>query len=277
MLRRRASHRIWFCWSILSLATFAAIYVSDLRIARLWANSLMLAAGANAIAIPLGSLAAAILVKTNAPGRRLAALLFAGMLLIPLFLIAGAWDAGFGDQGWYTLRTNPHLTTPALISGWRAAVWIHGLAAVPWVALIVGAALLSVERELEEDALLVMSPLRVLCHVTLPRIWPAIGVAALWVAIVAIAEISITDFYRVRIVRRRSVYAGRARRRHLRRPFHRSGEHHRLVAGPRALRVYWPRPACYLRVMRYAISATSRCANLGIGNYAPHAGRSRPC
>jgi iron(III) transport system permease protein len=198
-MRRRPSLTLtWYIWFGLLVATFAAICLGDPRVARLWVNSAILAAGTGIIAIPLGTLAALLIVKTSAPGRRWTAIMIAGMLLVPLFLIAGAWDAGFGVQGWYTLRTNPHLATQPLLSGWRAAIWIHGLAAVPWVALIVGVGLLSVERELEEDALLVMSPPQVLWHVTLPRIRPAIAVAALWVAIIATIEISVTDFFQVR-------------------------------------------------------------------------------
>ncbi len=51
-----------------------------------------------------------------------------------------------------TLATNPHLVHQPWLAGWRAAVWVHTLAAVPWVVLMVGAGLLAVEAELEEDA-----------------------------------------------------------------------------------------------------------------------------
>jgi iron(III) transport system permease protein len=164
----------------------------------LWINTLFLAAGACALAVPVGTLAALLIVKTNAPLRGAAAMLLGGMLLMPLFLIAGAWDAGFGIQGWHTLIKNPHLAHEPWLAGWRAAVWIHGLAAVPWVALIVAAGLRAVEAELEEAATLSASPARVLWHISLPRAAPAIAVAALWVAIVVSVEISVTDFFQVR-------------------------------------------------------------------------------
>jgi iron(III) transport system permease protein len=181
MPRRLAQQNSWLIGTIAAVAVFAAIWLLDQRVARLWVNSALLAIGACSIAIPLGAAAALAIVKTNAAGRKFAALVGASVLLIPLFLIAGAWDAGFGIQGWHTLTTNPHLTHQPLLAGWRAAIWIHGVAAVPWVALIVGVGLLSVERELEEEASLVMSPIRVLWHVTIPRIRPALALAALWV------------------------------------------------------------------------------------------------
>jgi iron(III) transport system permease protein len=132
------------------------------------------------------------------PGRRAAALLFVGMLFLPLYIVTGAWDAGFGIQGWHTLSTNPHLAREPWLAGWRAAIWVHGIAAVPWVVLIVGAGLRAVEAEIEEDAATCASPARVLWHVSLRRTGPALVVAALWIAIVAAAEISVTDFFQVR-------------------------------------------------------------------------------
>jgi iron(III) transport system permease protein len=148
--------------------------------------------------LPLGILLAVALAKTNVPGRRSAELLSIALLFVPLYMLSGAWDAGFGIQGWLTLATNPHLAQRPWLSGWRAAVWIHTMAAVPWVALIVATGLRSVEAELEEDALLRMPAHHVVRRVTLRRASGAIVVAAIWVAIVASAEISVTDVYQYR-------------------------------------------------------------------------------
>jgi iron(III) transport system permease protein len=125
-------------------------------------------------------------------------LLFIGMLFAPLYLIAGAWDAGFGIQGWHTLTTNPHLAHDPWLRGWRAAIWVHGLAAIPWVVLIVGAGLRAVEAEIEEDAATCATAAKVLLHVSLRRAAAAFVVAGLWIAVVAAAEISVTDFFQVR-------------------------------------------------------------------------------
>jgi iron(III) transport system permease protein len=101
-------------------------------------------------------------------------------------------------QGWHTLATNPHLLHQPWLAGWRAAIWIHGLAAVPWVVLIVGAALRAVEAEAEEDAATCASPASVLWHVSIPRAFPAVAVAGLWIATIVLTEISVTDFFQVR-------------------------------------------------------------------------------
>jgi iron(III) transport system permease protein len=164
----------------------------------LWLNTVKLAVGACFISVPVGTLLAVLLFKTDVPGRRSVMLMVVGMLLVPLYLHAGAWDAGFGLQGWHTLATNPHVAHEPWLASWRAAIWIHAMAAVPWVALIVGAGLRAVEAEIEEDAATCASPARVLWHVSLPRASGAMAVAALWVAAVVTAEISITDFFQVR-------------------------------------------------------------------------------
>lgn len=154
--------------------------------------------GACLFAVPIGTLLAVAIFKTDVPGRRVAVLLLIAMLFVPLFLITGAWDAGFGIQGWHTLTTNPHLVHQPWLTGWRAAVWIHSLAAVPWVVLIVGASLRAVEAEIEEDAETLAASPKVLWFVSIRRAAPAIILSGVWIAIVTTTEISVTDFFQVR-------------------------------------------------------------------------------
>jgi iron(III) transport system permease protein len=97
-------------------------------------------------------------------------------------------------SGWFTeLTAAPYQA--GLISGWRGAVWVHGMAAIPWVVLIVGTALRFVEPELEEAALLDCSARQVLLRVTLRRVLPAIGVAAVWIAVGVGTEMTVTDIF----------------------------------------------------------------------------------
>src|SRR5687768_18254256 len=97
----------------LALAAVAAValvtlWLADPRVGRLWLNTAWLAGAASLIALPLGTLLAVLLFKTDVPGRGPAAWLLVGMLFVPLYLFTGAWDAGFGIQGWHTLVANPH-------------------------------------------------------------------------------------------------------------------------------------------------------------------------
>ncbi|HEY4232468.1 MAG TPA: ABC transporter permease subunit [Lacipirellulaceae bacterium] len=198
MPKRRLPPKSWL-FAVLFLGVAAATFSQlDLRVGRLLLSTAWLVAGVELLALPLGVLLAVALTKTDVPGRRAAKLLITAMLFLPLYMFTGAWDAGFGIQGWHTLATNPHLAREPWLSGWRAAVWIHALSAVPWVVLIVAAGLRTVEAELEEDAVLRMPAYQVLRRVTLRRAGGAIVIAAVWVAMVTSAEISVTDVYQVR-------------------------------------------------------------------------------
>lgn len=170
--------------------------------ARTWSlalNTLLLCGATCAISLPLGSALAWLLTRTDLPGRRIGMLLLGLMLFVPLYLQAAAWHAGFGVQGWFTsaVALPAWLQQWTLLEGWRAAIWIHSMAAVPWVALIVGLGLGMVEPELEEQALLDGSPGQVFFRVTLRTALPAVGVAAVWVAVVTAGEITVTDLFQV--------------------------------------------------------------------------------
>ena len=157
-------------------------------------NTLWLVGATLLASIPIGTALAVALARTDAWLRRSVAVAIGIMLVVPLYLDAAAWDAGFGDAGWFTALVAPPYS-PGLLSGWRGAVWVHSLAAIPWVVLIVGMALRFVEPELEEAALLDCSAWRVLRRVTLRRALPAIGIAAVWVAVGVGTEMTVTDIF----------------------------------------------------------------------------------
>ena len=74
-----------------------------------------------------------------------------------------------------------------------AAIWIHALGAVPWVAFIVGIGLTWIEPELEDEATLIVGPWRVLFLVTLPRARASILAAGLFVILQTAAEVGVTE------------------------------------------------------------------------------------
>ena len=184
-----------FALPLFAIALAAVLALSaEARVRGLLVNTLLLAAGTCAIGLPVGTALALVVVKTDLVGRRILAVLLGVLLFVPLYLQAGAWDAGFGLQGGVTLAYK----VPPLVEGWRAVIWIHAMAAVPWVALIVGVGLRSVEPELEEEALLNAAPGQVFLRVTLRRTGAAAVVAALWVAVVCAAEMTVTDLFQIR-------------------------------------------------------------------------------
>lgn len=181
----------------LLLATGAVFLVGlDPRQWVLMRNTLRVTLGVCAVSLPVGTLLAFLLVRTDLRWRAVAAAPLGAMLFVPLYLQATAWDAGFGQLGWYSVSRDA-VSSPSL-SGWPAAVWIHAAAAIPWVVLIVGAGWRLIEPELEEQALLDGSPLQVLWHASRPRLSGPLVAAAVWVALSTTAEMTVTDLYRVR-------------------------------------------------------------------------------
>lgn len=162
----------------------------------LW-NTCWLSGASATIAVPLGVIVALLLTKTDLPGRRPLLAAFAVLLFMPLYLHAAGWQAALGVAGWFTPQASSPLTRP-WIDGWRGTIWIHAMAAVPWVVCMVAGALRWLPNEAEQAASLVVRPLRVLGSITLPCIAPAIGVAALWIAVSVAAEMTVTDFFQVR-------------------------------------------------------------------------------
>jgi iron(III) transport system permease protein len=159
-------------------------------------NTVVLSLGTSLIALPLGTGLAILTARTDLPGSRVIWLSLLVLLFVPLYLTAAAWDAGFGQLGWHTLMRSG--SREPWLAGWRASIWIHAMAATPWVMLLVAAAARHIQSSLEEEALLDGTSLQVLWHVTLRRLRPALAVAGLWVLLATAAEMTVTDLYRVR-------------------------------------------------------------------------------
>lgn len=193
--RLRLSRTTFACLALAALATVSLLLADD-RTRSLAFNTLKLIAGTLAISLPLGAILGILIARTDLPLRRLAAVVLGLLLIVPLYLQAAAWQSGFGPYGWYALAfgggSDPWLWK------WRGAIFVHAMAAMPWVALLVGLAARQVEPQLEEVALLDAPAWRVFCHVTLRRIWPVVGLASIWVALLVATDMTVTDLYQVR-------------------------------------------------------------------------------
>ena len=168
------------------------------RLRGLFANTALLATGTLAISLPVGAMLGIVLAKIDVPGRRLLAWLLVGLLFVPLYVQAAAWQAVLGSGGWLDqLRQGEGYSNPWLV-GWQGAIWIHAMAALPWVALLTAASLATVERRLEEESLLDASPPRVLLRVSLRRGGGGLIAAAACVAMTCATEITVTDLFQIR-------------------------------------------------------------------------------
>lgn len=156
-------------------------------------NSAQLAVGATAIALPLGTLLAILITRLDLSGRRLAAAALGVLLFLPLYVQLSGWEAAAGRIGWWTL-TFGSIDRP-LLAAMRGAIIVHGLAAVPWVALIVGLGLTQVNPAEEEVALLVLPPAGVLARITLPQSLSFVLAAAIWTVVSTTSEMTVTNIF----------------------------------------------------------------------------------
>ncbi len=176
---------------------FVSLVFASERLRGLLLNSFWLSAGAVAIAVPLGTFLAVVITKTSLLGRRFLQGLLLAWLFVPLFVQAAAWQVALGPGGWL-IPLGTFSSQGVFASAWLPTVWVHGVAGIPWVALLVAAALCAIPREAEEDALLDAPSWMVLLKVSLPRAKAGILTGALWVAVVCLGEITVTDLYQVR-------------------------------------------------------------------------------
>jgi iron(III) transport system permease protein len=180
------------------LAAVVLLLVASARLRGLLLNTAMLAAGTIAIALPLGATLGVIIAKVDVPGRRTLAWLLAGLLFVPLYVQAAAWNAVLGVGGWVSQALAGDGYAHPWLAGWRGAIWIHAMGAVPWAALMTAASMCTVERRLEEESLLDASPVRVLSRVTLRRGAGGVLAAAVWIAVICATEIAVTDLFQIR-------------------------------------------------------------------------------
>ena len=161
------------------------------RVAQLLKNTLLLIAGTLALALPVGVGLALVLFRTEFPGRRVLRACVFALLFVPLPMIASAWQALAGSDGWLPWMWWGPNAQRRWTSGLGPAIWVHFVAGLPWVIFFVGMGLTWVERELEEEGLLLGSPWWVIRRITLPRCRGAIVFAAVWLALQVGGEITV--------------------------------------------------------------------------------------
>lgn len=144
-------------------------------------NSLTLSVCMVAIAVPLGSLLAFLVVRTDLPAKRWVEL----VVFLPLFMspmvLAFGYIVSVGPSGFITIWWGKLFgVAPAWnIYSFTSLILFTGLTHIPHVYIYVAAALRTVPSDLEEAARITgAGPLEVAWRVTLPLVWPSIIVSA---------------------------------------------------------------------------------------------------
>ena len=176
--------------------TVLVLYPDD-RSRLLLQRTAWLAGWTAVLATPCGCLFAWIVTRTNVPARRaLLATMYLGMT-IPLYLHATVWEAGFGQLGWYSLLRfgfGGHVP----LTGWLGALWVHTIAAIPWVALLGAGFLRLSDDDLETAARIDASTWQMLRFLSIRQLAPAATITALWVFVWVAGEMTVTDIFGMR-------------------------------------------------------------------------------
>jgi iron(III) transport system permease protein len=160
-------------------------------------RSLLIASGAAALALCLGAPYALLCQRTDLPGRRFWQLAGVLPLLIPPFVHALTWSR-------VTAEHAPLGAWLEQVMGWAPAMhspggaaWVLALAYLPFVILLASAGLRSIDRGLEEAALMRAGRLAVWARVTLPLVMPHLVAGTLFVLVFALVEFAVPDVLRV--------------------------------------------------------------------------------
>lgn len=183
------------CLGSLALAGAFLWMTADAPVRRLLINTFVLCGSAATISLPVGILLALLLTRTNVAGKGLAWTLLLTLLFLPLHSTAAGWVAVFGKLG----SQAPAFFQAAqpLVSGMPAVIWIHAMAAIPWVTFIVSLGLAAIPQEVEEAALLDLSPMRFFLGVGLRYYFPFVLAAGIWVIITTSGEMTVTNLFMV--------------------------------------------------------------------------------
>ncbi len=159
----------------LSLSAFRFVFADPDFHRATWVT-VIVAAGMTAIAVPLGSALALLVVRTDLPGRGLVEpWLLVPMLVSPVVLAFG-YVVAAGPVGFLSIPVKEALgAIPWNVYSLPSLVVISGLGHAPHVYLYAASALRAVPSDLEEAARVSgAGPLRVALTVSLPLIWPAV-------------------------------------------------------------------------------------------------------
>jgi len=155
----------------------------DFRQLRLMAASLGIAGATSVASLLIGVPLAFLIHRTDMPGRRFFSKAFLVPLLIPCYIQALVW----------TRLPLPFLYTPA------GAVFVFTLSFFPFVTLIAGSGLRSVDPHLEEAAILARGRRQAITRVTLPLIMPHIMAGAIIVFVFAVINFEVPDVLRISV------------------------------------------------------------------------------
>jgi iron(III) transport system permease protein len=184
--------------SLAGVNAAAAALLLDARQRTLLYNTTLLGIGAAALSTAIGAPLGVTLARV--PIRRKAAIrvVLAAPLLLPPYVVALAWIY-LGNSGGFLTA----IVDRDVVASWTyslpAAIVVLSLVFYPLSMLASEVGLRRIDGRLEEAALVVASPRRVLRRITLPLAAPSIAAAALVIFVLAVSDFGVPGLLRVRV------------------------------------------------------------------------------
>ena len=151
-------------------------------------RSLGIAVGVTMVAFTLGLPTAIALSMRKLPYRNLFSMLVLIPLLVPPYVMAGAWIHLFNPTGILNKVVTSLFGSPISIYSVSGCMWCLGVSFFPIVALVVSAGLSKIDHNLQDVAKLSTNTIGVFWHSTLPQILPHILASASLVMIFALGR-----------------------------------------------------------------------------------------
>ncbi|MGE4054752.1 MAG: ABC transporter permease [Vicinamibacterales bacterium] len=176
---------------------YAALLL-DARQRALLANTAALGTGTALLATLVGAPIGLALARVAIPAKPIWRIALAAPVLLPPYVMGLAWVYLTGSAGLMASIAGRDLGAEWTYS-LPGAVLVLSLVFYPLSMLATEVAARRVEPRLEEAALVVASPGRVLRGITLPLVAPSIGAAALVIFVLAVSEFGVPGLLRVRV------------------------------------------------------------------------------
>jgi iron(III) transport system permease protein len=170
----------------------------DARQQGLVRNTALLGVGAALLATAIGAPLGLALARIEFAGKALLRVALAAPVLLPPYVVALAWTYLGSSRG-----VTASLLGRDFVSEWTyslpTAIVVLGLVFYPLSMLATEVALRRIDGRLEEAALLIAPPRRVLRRITLPLAAPSVLAAALVIFVLSVSEFGVPGLLRVRV------------------------------------------------------------------------------
>ncbi len=182
-----------FVVSLFGQPSTETLVLFDTRQLVLLGRSLTIAVSATAVAIGLGLPVAIILASKDLPLRRLFYFLVLVPVLIPSYVMAGAWIHLLSPSGFVNRMLASFFGPSAKLTVFSTAGcgWCLGISFFPVIAIIVATGLSKLDSNLVDVARLSTNRWGIFRHSILPQVWPHLVASICLVMIFVLAQYSV--------------------------------------------------------------------------------------